>query len=1376
MITKWKSWRKEFETFMIATENEGKDDMIKVSMFLNLIGQQGNELYESFSWIEQGDDKKLNKVMEKFEAHMQANVNITVNRFEFFNYNQHDGQSIDDFIKELTILRKDCVFASDSNINDSLLRDRIICGLRDKALQEKLLRLEPDKSNLSTIMTNCRLHEISKDHSAKIENEEPSVNQIFTTKPNTHGQRYDYGNEYGNGNMAYIKNRRQKPSSSSSSGSSSGLSRSGSWINNCRYCATSHGKAQCKAWNQTCNYCNRRNHLAIACEKKKRDCVSNNSRQSVQAITQDNTSINEDSEVFYMSQIGLEKLQRKDNWNVELLVNKHLKEHFKIDSGAEVSVISWDTFKRLQNPPEVLKTNTKLKAYNQTDIPVMGKCLLQVQHEQKDPHDVEFMIAQYDSVIGGRQSEELQLIQRLFAVNKLPEGIQEDIFDEIGCIDGELTLYLRDDIRPVVQPPRKIPHAMMGKLKMELERMESLGVIYPIQEPTDWVSSLVVQTKDNGKLRICLDPKYLNSAIKRQHYPIPTNEDIVDKLVGAKVFSKLDCSSGYWQIKVSDESSRLLCFNTPYGRYCFTRLPFGVHIASEVFQQKLEAVLEGLEGVANSQDDMIVWGKDKSEHDCRLKKVLETVYNSGFRLNKDKCKFGVNDLIFLGHRITDKGIFADPEKIKAIKDMETPKDKKGVQRFLGMVNFVSKFIPDVSHITAPLRKLINKDEPFQITTEHLEAIDKLKAKLVSNPILQIYDKQKETKIGSDASLYGLGAVLLQKHGTDWLPVAFASRSLTETEKRYAQIEKECLSAVFACNKFHNYVYGRPFTIENDHKPLQTIIKKDLSQMPPRITRMMMVLQKYPDLTFIYVPGAQLKIADALSRAPKSSVTTEIKDMECQIHAVYESLPATDEIREKFKDATKNDDMLQEIAKCVADGWPDHKDCPKHLQQYWSLRDEITAHEGLLYKAHQMLVPAKMRSYVKDKVHTGHLGIVKCKERAKTYFYWPGMASQIEQMVYKCDICQEFRNKQPSETNISVIASKPWSTIGADVFHITLINSHYLILTDYYSSYPEVILLNKGSAHGTSKTTIEKMKQVFSQHGIPETVISDGGPQFISKEFNEFAKSWNFKHQPSSPEYPKGNGRVERSVQTVKKLIKKAVQSKTSIDAAILSYRTTPLQDCNLSPAELLMGRLPRNHLNSHLPVENMKESKRKQYPEKYANQHARDLPKLESGDNVRIRSKGKWSTKAIVVNKHDTPRSYIVKSQYGQTYRRNRKDILKTHETFSFDYTHTLDDDIRYVTEPENGNVTRHGTYFDDLPDLEENYDSDQIIYSELSQESTTSMDNVDNESTNSKASEDDLGDYRRFTNRNVKSPQRWGYSDFGRPLDNNDNNHNHPD
>ena len=218
MITKWKSWRKEFETFMIATENEGKDDMIKVSMFLNLIGQQGNELYESFSWIEQGDDKKLNKVMEKFEAHMQANVNITVNRFEFFNYNQHDGQSIDDFIKELTILRKDCVFASDSNINDSLLRDRIICGLRDKALQEKLLRLEPDKSNLSTIMTNCRLHEISKDHSAKIENEEPSVNQIFTTKPNTHGQRYDYGNEYGNGNMAYIKNRRQKPSSSSSSG------------------------------------------------------------------------------------------------------------------------------------------------------------------------------------------------------------------------------------------------------------------------------------------------------------------------------------------------------------------------------------------------------------------------------------------------------------------------------------------------------------------------------------------------------------------------------------------------------------------------------------------------------------------------------------------------------------------------------------------------------------------------------------------------------------------------------------------------------------------------------------------------------------------------------------------------------------------------------------------------------------------------------------------------------------------------------------------------------------------------------------------------------------------------------------------------------
>ena len=227
-------------------------------------------------------------------------------------------------------------------------------------------------------------------------------------------------------------------------------------------------------------------------------------------------------------------------------------------------------------------------------------------------------------------------------------------------------------------------------------------------------------------MRLCLDPKHLNKAIKRQHYPIRTAEEIFGRMKNPRIFSKLDCTSGYWQIKVDEKSSKLLCFNTPFGRYCFKRLPFGVHIASEIFQQKIEELFSGMDGVANAQDDIIVWGSTQEEHDLKLKEVIQIISEAGLKLNKDKCEFGVSSLLYLGHIISKEGIIADPSKIKAITEMPIPADKKGVQRLLGMVNYVGKFIPNLSTMTAPLRKLIEKDSEFKITKDHVDAMKKIK--------------------------------------------------------------------------------------------------------------------------------------------------------------------------------------------------------------------------------------------------------------------------------------------------------------------------------------------------------------------------------------------------------------------------------------------------------------------------------------------------------------------------------------------------------------------------------------------------------------------------------------------------------------------------
>ncbi len=300
-------------------------------------------------------------------------------------------------------------------------------------------------------------------------------------------------------------------------------------------------------------------------------------------------------------------------------------------------------------------------------------------------------------------------------------------------------------------------------------------------------------SKPNGDLRICLDPRPLNKAIKRQHHRLPTAEEILSEMAGAQYFSKMDASSGYWQVKVDDESADLLTFGTPFGRYRFKRLPFGIHSASEVFQAEVASVIANLPGCANSQDDIIVWGTTKEEHDSRLRNVLTQIRASGLKLNPHKCVFGSTSLTFLGHTMSPEGVKPDPSKVEAITQMPPPKSKADLQRFMGMVNYVGKFIPNLSQITAPLRQILKKGVLFDLQQPQLNAINEIKRLITSPPCLKFYDPNLPTRLKPDASQDGLGALLEQNHrsseGDRWFPIAYASRALLPYEKNYAQIEK-----------------------------------------------------------------------------------------------------------------------------------------------------------------------------------------------------------------------------------------------------------------------------------------------------------------------------------------------------------------------------------------------------------------------------------------------------------------------------------------------------------------------------------------------------------------------------------------------------------
>ena len=393
------------------------------------------------------------------------------------------------------------------------------------------------------------------------------------------------------------------------------------------------------------------------------------------------------------------------------------------------------------------------------------------------------------------------------------------------------------------------------------------------------------------------------------------------------------------------------------------------------------------------------------------------------------------------------------------------------------------------------------------------------------------------------------------------PVAYASRALSLTEQSYAQIEKECMAIVFACEKFDQYLNGRnQINVETDHKPLIPIFKKPLLSAPKRLQRMLLRLQKY-SLSVKYCPGKQIFIADMLSRAYLKEVMDEGYSYVSQLQSGIEAINHAEHVRMKesthyqVKKASQCDQTLQVLMNTVLTGWPEHKqDTPICIHSYWNYRDEITAQDGILYRGSRVIIPQSMRSSMLKKVHESHQGAEACIRRAKDVLFWPGMNGEITNMVSQCAACNEYLSQQQKEPMMTpAIPTRPWQVVAQDLFIIN--RENFLITVDYFSDYWELDQL----PDTLSSTVIAKTKEHFGRYGIPETVISDNGPQFCSHEYTTFAKDWDFTHVTSSPYHSQSNGKAESAVKIAKSLLNKARKDDADIYQAILNWRNTPTE-------------------------------------------------------------------------------------------------------------------------------------------------------------------------------------------------------------------------
>ena len=810
--------------------------------------------------------------------------------------------------------------------------------------------------------------------------------------------------------------------------------------------------------------------------------------------------------------------------------------------------------------------------------------------------------------------------------------------------------------------------------------MVNLGVISPVKQSTDWCSGMVVVPKPDGSVRVCVDLTHLNSAVKREVHPMSSVDESLAKLGHSKLFTQLDANSGFWQLPL-DKSSRLLTtFLTPEGRFCFNRLPFGISSAPEIYQRCMSNLLAGLDGVICHMDNLLIHGRTTQEHDGRVKAVLKRISDAGLTLNKNKCSFATTSIKFLGHIIDESGIHADPKKTAAIINFPTPQHKSDLRRLNGLLNQLAKFLPHLSTATAPIRELLKEHREWTWGPPQSQALQDIKYLLTSPQVLAPYDPSLPTIIASDASQHGLGAALFEIQADDTRrPICFASRSLSDTEKRYAVIEKEALGAVWACEKLEQYIYGiHDLTLEVDHKPLVPLFTTtDLDKIPPRVLRFRLRLMKYSP-TVKYVPGAHHLIADTLSRATYSHTDDSDRLLTDEVESYIDNTLPTHNYLYKIKKAQQSDPVCCKVAEFSRSSWPAYKSNHPSLTPFFEHQGHLTLADDILLYDDRLVIPSGLQLEMLQLIHEGHLGITKCRARARRDVWWPGMSLEISTMINNCLECKK-QLPTPVETLApSSLPDRPWQRLAMDLFEL---NGHtYLIVDDYFSRWIEVTEMKDL----TSKATISALTKIFSTHGYPDVVVSDNGPQFAVHDFSTFATDCQFIHVTSSPRYPKANGEAERAVGTIKRLLKKS----KDLNSVLLNYRVTPL-DNGYSPAELLMGRRLKSkipclsqHLMPILPdydhIANKEQTRQEANRRTHDQRHrAQDLPELNPGDNVYLPDQDTLG----VIETQVAPRSYTVSTE-NQSYRRNRSAIIKTEPATDADV------EVPTADDPQNNPTT----------------------------------------------------------------------------------------
>ena len=823
------------------------------------------------------------------------------------------------------------------------------------------------------------------------------------------------------------------------------------------------------------------------------------------------------------------------------------------DTGAQVLLIDENLFKKVSNDAPLFPVDNVIREYSGRPINIKGAADVIVEANNNTQKLCVLVVKGHAPSIYG--CDWIKVLQPDFHVTLVT--------------DTKAKLILKEGTTLVFCKPRPLPYGLVDAVKEELDRLVQEKILFPTDQ-SDWATPIVPVRKPSGKIRVCGDYKVtLNPHLSNMVSTTPHIEDIINNMHSSSWFSEIDLENAYHQIPLDEESSQLTTISTPFGLYRYKTLPFGIKQCPSVFQTIINKIMLGMSGVDIYQDNIYVHGKTRKDHDVRLKEVLARLNSNNLKVNENKCSFGKREINVLGTIVSENSTRPDPKKVEAVHGFVTPTSVSDVRSFLGLIDWYGHYIPNLATVKEPLTRLLhnNYNQSFVWHKEQQVAFETLKKAISGNTMMTSFDSKKQVVLKCDASPVGVGAVLEQNEK----PILFVSKTLSKAERNYSQIEREALAIVWAIKRLHKYLFDRKFDLVTDNKPLFFIFNPNKAvpvMTAARLQRWSLFLMAY-DYNIVHKSASENKVADTLSRYQTSCAESDTFD----VNYVQDTILPCPVSKNRVLKVSKADKEMRMLYTYIKNGWSSKTNFD--LRNYAVFKNEFSLQDSLIYRGARLVIPPSLRKEVLNRLHEGHIGTDAIKSIARQCVWWPSIDHDIQMLVKTCTECCESKSHSRARWTSWPEETRKWDRVHIDLAGPFGRDTMALVMVDAYSKWPEVHLMYST----TSAEVIKRLRRTFAQEGVPMTLVSDNGPQFVSDEIEAWLKNVGCHHIRTPPYHPRSNGLAERFVQTLKnhlRCVKGSQHLQTSVDRFLMQYRNSKHSTTGVAPAIRMRGHLLRS--------------------------------------------------------------------------------------------------------------------------------------------------------------------------------------------------------